>query len=98
MKRRFDRALAERCEAQGREPLGFDLHDLRRTTRTNLSALRIPPHIAESVLGHVVTGVQKHYDRWTYITEKREALELWAQKLKTLVAPGNNVVRFSTAS
>jgi integrase len=98
MMRRFEATLAKQCEAEGVAPFTFGLHDLRRTTRTGLSALRVAPHIAESVLGHVVTGVQKHYDRWTYITEKREALELWAQKLKTLVAPGNNVVPFSTAS
>jgi integrase len=90
MKRRFDAALSERCEAEGREPFDFDLHDLRRTVRTNLSALRVPPHVAEAVLGHVVTGVQKHYDKWTYVDEKREALESWARKLQSLIVPGSN--------
>lgn len=92
MKRRLDAALTARCEAKSREPFDFDLHDLRRTVRTNLSALRIAPHVAEAVLGHVVTGVQKHYDKWTYLNEKREALEAWGRKLQSLIAPGNNVV------
>jgi hypothetical protein len=46
----------------------------------------------EAVLGHVTTGVQKHYDMWTYLEEKREALEMWARKLHSLIAPGMNVV------
>ena len=95
MKRRFDATLAARCETDGREPFDFDLHDLRRTVRTNLSALRVPPHVAEAVLGHVVTGVQKHYYKWTYLDEKREALEAWGRKLQSLIAPGNNVVCLS---
>lgn len=95
MKRRFDAALAARCEAEGRESFDFDLHDLRRTVRTNLSALRVPPHVAEAVLGHVVTGIQKHYDKWTYIDEKREALEAWGRKLQSLILPGSNVVSVS---
>src|SRR5512132_1121432 len=41
-------------------------------------------------LGHVVTGVQKHYDKWTYVDEKREALESWARKLQSLIVPGSN--------
>ena len=88
---RFDATLAEHCEADGVEPFDFDLHDLRRTVRTNMSALRVPPHIAEAVLGHVVTGIQKHYDRWSYLDEKREALEAWARKVESLINPGRNV-------
>jgi hypothetical protein len=95
MKRRFDAALVRCCEAAGREPFEFDLHDLRRTVRTNLSALRIPPHISEAVLGHVIQGVQRHYDKWTYLDEKREALTAWGRKLENLIAPGSNVVPLS---
>ena len=92
MKRRFDAALVAHCEKQGHAPFEFDLHDIRRTVRTSLSALRVQPHIAEAVLGHVITGVQKHYDTWTYLDEKREALEAWARKMQSLIEPGKNVV------
>ena len=39
------------AQAQGVEPFTFDLHDLRRTVRTGLSELRVPPHVAEFVPG-----------------------------------------------
>lgn len=84
---RFDARLEAYCAANGVEPFTFDLHDLRRTVRTGLSELKVAPHIAEFVLGHVVSGVQKHYDKWSYLDEKREALEKWAGKVERLVSP-----------
>ena len=93
MMERFDAALAKHCKGEGVAPFDFDPHDLRRTVRTNMSALRVPPHIAEACLGHVVTGIQKHYDRWTYLDEKGEAFELWAGKVERLINPGSNVER-----
>jgi integrase len=49
-------------------------HDLRRTLRTLLSGLNVPPHIAERVVGHVQGGVEGIYDRYAYINEKGDAL------------------------
>lgn len=63
-------------------------HDLRRTAATNLAMLRVPPHIIEAVLNHksgIVSGVAAIYNRHAYIDEKREALELWAEKLSQIV-------------
>ena len=96
MMARFDAALARRCEEDGIAPFTFDLHDLRRTVRTGMSALRIAPHVAEAVLGHVVVGVQKHYDMWNYRSEKFEALGAWGDHVERIVTGGagnNNVVR-----
>lgn len=62
----------------------FTLHDLRRTCRTGLSALKVEPHIAERVLNHVQPGVVGVYDRFAYLEEKRQALEKWAEHLKRL--------------
>ena len=93
MMRRFDAALAKRCEEESIAPFDFDLHDLRRTARTGMSALRIAPHVAEAVLGHVLTGVAKHYDRHTYLPEKIEALSAWGRKVESQIAPApDNVV------
>lgn len=93
LKEAFEAELAGHCAAQGIESFDFDLHDLRRTVRTGLSELRIAPHVAELCLGHVVSGVQKHYDKWSYLDEKRQALDAWAAKVERLIAPGGNVVR-----
>ncbi len=62
----------------------FTLHDLRRTCRTGLAALKIEPHIAERVLNHIQPGVVGVYDRHAYLDEKRAALEAWAAHLEGL--------------
>src|SRR5262249_23321532 len=48
----------------------FTLHDLRRTCRTGLGRLKIPPHIAERVLNHAQPGIEGVYDRHAYLDEK----------------------------
>lgn len=58
------------------------VHDLRRTCATGMIGLGIQPHIVEAVLNHVSghkSGVAGIYNRAAYDTEKREALERWAQ-------------------
>jgi integrase len=62
-------------------------HDLRRTVRSGLSALRIPHNVAEAVLAHRQGGVVATYDTHEYLVEKREALEAWAQRIKSIVEP-----------
>ena len=39
---------------------------MRPTVRTNLSRLRVQPHVPELVLGHAVTGLIKVYDVHDY--------------------------------
>ncbi|REL34044.1 tyrosine-type recombinase/integrase [Thalassotalea euphylliae] len=53
----------------------FVVHDLRRTCRSLLSSLGIPPHIAERCLNHKIKGVEGIYDRHDYFEERKEALE-----------------------
>jgi hypothetical protein len=60
---------------------------LRRTLRTHLSALRIPDHVAELTIGHARQGLQRVYDVHRYETEMREALTLWAARLRSIVEP-----------
>jgi integrase len=74
------------------------IHDLRRTLRTHLSALRIPDHIAEMVIGHGRQGLQRVYDQHRYVDEMREALTLWAGRLRSIVEPAPaNVVPLKAA-
>jgi integrase len=51
------------------------LHDVRRTLRTKLSELRVPPLTAELVLAHKPGGVFSIYDRHDHLGEMRAALE-----------------------
>jgi integrase len=64
----------------------WTLHDLRRTVRTGLGKLGIQPHIAEATLNHLPPKLIRTYDRNTYETEKRDALDKWAAHLKVAVA------------
>jgi integrase len=57
---------------------GWTLHDLRRTTRTGLGRLGVPPHVAELVVNHVKTGMTAVYDKHRYQGEIGAALKLWA--------------------
>ena len=65
----------------------YTLHDLRRTVRTGLSTLRVPPHVAEMVIGHQQQGIAKIYDLNRFDDEKREALQAWERRLLAIVAP-----------
>jgi hypothetical protein len=62
-------------------------HDLRRVVRSGLSALRVPHNVAEAILAHAPPGIVGVYDGHEYQDEKAEALELWAQRIKSIVSP-----------
>ena len=67
--------------------VNWRFHDLRRTARTNLASLGVSPFIAELILGHQQRGVHAIYDVHRYQAEKREALERWASRLRTIIEP-----------
>lgn len=62
----------------------FAVHDFRRTMRSELSSLGVPPHIAERCLNHAIRGVEGAYDRHSYFDERKHALALWADLLQAL--------------
>jgi integrase len=64
-------------------------HDLRRTVCTHLAKMGVPPlHIGavvnhrQATKGGVTLGVYVQYD---YAKEKREALDLWADRLQAII-------------
>src|SRR5262249_7499108 len=65
----------------------WTIHDLRRTVRTRLSGLRIPPVVAETVIGHSLPGLLGVYDQHAYLDEKRDALQRWADELDRILNP-----------
>lgn len=64
------------------------LHDLRRTVATKLAELRVPRFVLGRVLNHSDPSVTGVYDRHAYLPEKREALNLWADKLARIARTG----------
>jgi integrase len=92
-KRRLDEKIRElqlRDDPEAKELTQWQLHDLRRTCVTGMAALRVLPHVREAVVNHVSghkAGVAGVYDRWEYLDQKREALELWTAHVTRLIAP-----------
>ena len=65
----------------------FTPHDLRRTAASMMTALGVQRLHVAKVLNHAdrdVTG--RVYDRNEYDPEKRQALQLWANHLRTIIA------------
>jgi integrase len=74
----------------------WTIHDLRRTTATRMADIGVQPHIIEAVLNHVSghkAGVAGIYNRSTYATEKRAALDTWGNHIRVILAQadGTNV-------
>ena len=66
----------------------FVIHDIRRTVRTQLSAIPgISDLVRELVIGHTKPGLHKVYDQHAYLDEKRHALDAWAARLRDIVEP-----------
>jgi integrase len=86
----------------------WTIHDMRRTMATNLAMLGIEKHVVSLILNHVSStggraeGVTAIYNRYSYDREKRQALELWANRLEAILkgkepAADDNVIPFPPA-
>jgi len=62
-------------------------HDLRRTVRTMLASMGCSTEVAESILGHMLPGVQGVYNRHSYDRERHEWLGRLSEKLESLARP-----------
>ena len=83
-------------EAETQE--GWRIHDLRRTAGTGMARAGIAVSTISRVLNHKEGGVTRIYNRYSYLDEKRHALDTWARKVESLVCPmTGNVVRLATA-
>jgi integrase len=63
------------------------LHDIRRSARTHLSALRVPELVSELILAHAKPGLHQVYDQHAYFDEKLSALNEWSARLDRIVNP-----------
>ena len=89
------RTIGRAHEASKDRPLGrfgiahFTAHDLRRTALTGMAKLGVAPTVLGFVANHrtmtrggITMGVYVHY---SYEREKREALDLWAERLGAII-------------
>jgi integrase len=56
-------------------------HDLRRTAASGMTSIGFSRLVVSKILNHAESGVTAVYDRHSYDTEKRQALDAWAEKL-----------------
>jgi integrase len=66
----------------------WTFHDLRRTFATNHARLGTPIHVVEKLLNHVsgsFSGVAGIYNRYSYLTEMKEAVTVYELHLKKLL-------------
>lgn len=79
-KARLDKKIAEKAAKAELEPMQpWTLHDIRRSVATHMARLGVAQEHIERVLGHVVAGVAGTYNRYSYLDEKRAALEAWGK-------------------
>ena len=78
----------------------FVIHDIRRTVRTGFSAIPgISDLVRELVIAHTRPGLHRVYDLFAYAEEKRQALDAWAMRLRSIVEPPPaNVVEMPRAT
>ena len=74
----------------------WSAHDLRRTALTGMARLGVAPIVMGHVANHRTTtraGVTLAvYSQYTYDKEKRQALDLWADRLQAIVGAGGAAV------
>lgn len=72
------------CEAS--DIPSFSPRDCRRTFKTLTGSIGIDLELRNRLQGHAMTDVGSvHYDRWSYLPEKRRAMEKWAEWLEALI-------------
>jgi integrase len=81
----------------------WTLHDLRRTFASGCAKLGIAIHVVEAALNHrsgSIRGIAAVYNRYSYDTEKRAAMQTWARHVEAIVSGETpaNVVRLKKAS
>ncbi|MBP2302493.1 tyrosine-type recombinase/integrase [Azospirillum picis] len=76
----------------------WTIHDLRRTAATGMARLGVPRLVISKIENHAEGGVTKLYDRYAYEAEKRDALDRWGAKVRSMVSPTpDNVVQLQKA-
>jgi hypothetical protein len=102
--------LRQEAEARGENPdqvgewngrtqrvKAWQARDLRRTSRTMMARIGISNEVAEHCLAHAMPRIQRTYNRYGYLPEKRAAFEKLAEHIERIVNPaGSNVVAIPT--
>jgi integrase len=66
---------------------GWVTHDLRRTARSLLSRGHVPSDVAELMLGHLLPGMRRRYDRHLFHHEKAEGFAALEREIDLILHP-----------
>lgn len=71
----------------------FVPHDIRRTVASHMTGekLGIPRLVVSKILNHAEKGVTAVYDRHSYDSKKRQALDAWAVRLREIVTSSDEI-------
>lgn len=72
------------CERENVDPR-FTPHDLRRTFKTRLTALKIPSDVVETMLNHTRKGLDAVYNQHDWAPERFDAQESWLSEIRRIV-------------
>ena len=86
-KARLDQEISKQIavEQPGTTLKPFRVHDLRVTCETRLARLGFNQDVRDAVIGHAKAGLQKTYNKYDYLTEKREAVAAYEAHIMSIV-------------
>jgi integrase len=78
----------------------WQLHDLRRVFYSHMAALGVAPHVCAKLVNHVsgieaISGISAIYNKYKYVTEMRQAIELWESRLQMIIAGKIETIRIA---
>lgn len=83
------KATSRFCKTTGFK--SFTPRDLRRTCKTKMGEAGVSKETRDRVNNHALGDVSsKHYDRYDYIFEKKQALDIWGKQLESYLHPNND--------
>ena len=75
----------------------FLARDIRRTVKTLMGKAGIDKAIRDRIQNHALQDVSsKHYDRYDYLPEKRQAMKVWNDYLNLIINPEKKVTHISS--
>jgi len=87
----ISKVIREYCEGH-KKVKKFIARDIRRTVKTIMGKAGIDKSIRDRIQNHALLDVSsKHYDRYDYLAEKRNALKIWNGYLDLIINPKKNV-------
>jgi len=75
----------------------FIARDIRRTWKTIAGKAGLDKSIRDRIQNHALTDVSsKHYDRYDYLPEKRQAMNIWNDYLDLIIHPEKKVTHINS--